>query len=118
MNKTLRNVSLILGGLVAAASFLARRPADEAGLNPVLPAASVAATAQVDPIALPQFRAAAAAEFPPGPDTTGLLQESLGIDDLLDEVEADTGDGSTPVDRERLAAALRSDPELRSAMAE
>ena len=46
-------------------------------------------------------------------DTTGLLRESLTIAELLDEVNGDSGDGFTPVDRERFAAELKSDPELR-----
>ena len=46
-------------------------------------------------------------------DTTGLLRESLTIAELLDEVNGDSGDGFTPVDRERFAAELESDPQLR-----
>jgi hypothetical protein len=57
-------------------------------------------------------------ELLPESDTTGLLQESLTIDELLDEVNADSGDGFTLVDREQFAALLRSDPELRKALAE
>jgi hypothetical protein len=57
-------------------------------------------------------------EFLSEADTTGLLRESLTIDELLDEVNADSGDGFTPVDRERYAALLRSDPELRKALDE
>ncbi len=59
-----------------------------------------------------------ASEFLPQSDTTGLLQESLSIDDLLDEVNADPGSGFIAVDRDRFAAVLRSDPELRKAIAE
>jgi|APLak6261659120_1056016.scaffolds.fasta_scaffold14231_2 hypothetical protein len=59
-----------------------------------------------------------ASEFLPQSDTTGLLQESLSIDDLLDEVNADPGPGFVPVDRDRFAAMLRSDPELRKAILE
>lgn len=55
-------------------------------------------------------------EFLPESDTTGLLQESLTIDDLLNEIDADAGIGSSAVDRERFAAVLRSDPELRRAI--
>lgn len=57
-------------------------------------------------------------EFLPQSDTTGLLQESLSIDDLLDEANADPGPGFIPVDRKRFAALLRSDPELRKVIAE
>ena len=46
-------------------------------------------------------------------DTTGLLQESLTVDELLEAANADSGEGFTPVDRERLAALLLADPELR-----
>jgi len=62
--------------------------------------------------------ASPASEFLPESDTTGLLQDSLTIDDLLDETDADSGDGFTLVDREQFAAELRSDPELRKAIAE
>ncbi len=46
-------------------------------------------------------------EFLPESDTTGLLQESLTVDDLLDEIEADFAPEFTPVDRRRLEAELR-----------
>jgi hypothetical protein len=118
MNRTLRNVSLILGGLVAAAGLLVRQPTDGPGLKQVLPVTRVATTARIDVIALPEFRADAEAELSPGPDTTGLLQESLSIGELLDEVSADAGEAFTAADRERLEAALRSDPEIRRSMSE
>lgn len=51
-------------------------------------------------------------------DTTGLLQEGITVGELLDEIEADVGEGFAPVDREHLAALLRSDPELRRAVRE
>ena len=64
---------------------------------------------------------AAAGTIPPfaistGVDTTGLLRESLSVADLLEEVNGDTGPEFTPVDRERFAAELRSDPDLRDAL--
>jgi hypothetical protein len=37
---------------------------------------------------------------------------------LLDEVSADAGEAFTAADRERLEAALRSDPEIRRSMSE
>ncbi len=46
-------------------------------------------------------------------DTSGLLQESLSADQLVDLVNADLGEGFVPVDREGFRALLRSDPELR-----
>lgn len=52
----------------------------------------------------------------PTADTTGLLDQSLSIDELLDRVDADTGEDFNPVDREQLATVLRSDPEIRKAM--
>ncbi|HEX9707881.1 MAG TPA: hypothetical protein VGA24_09620 [Steroidobacteraceae bacterium] len=48
-----------------------------------------------------------AREFLPESDTTGLLQESLTVDDLLDGIDFDSGDEFTPIDRERLAVELR-----------
>ncbi len=48
-----------------------------------------------------------AREFLPESDTTGLLRESLTVDELLDEVDADAGDVLTPADRERLTVELR-----------
>ncbi len=59
-----------------------------------------------------------AREFLPVSDTTGLLQESLTIGELLDEIEADSGHEFMPVDRERLAAQLKSDPELRRVLSD
>jgi hypothetical protein len=67
---------------------------------------------------MPPTGANPATEFLPQSDTTGLLQESLSIDDLLDIVDADTGDDFTPVDHGRFAALLKSDPELRRAAAD
>ena len=52
----------------------------------------------------------------PESDTTGLLQESLTVDELVDGANADSGEGFTPVDRGELAELLRSDPELRKAV--
>jgi hypothetical protein len=46
------------------------------------------------------------------PDTSELLQPSLTLDELLDAVNADIGPEGEQVDREALAAMLRSDPEL------
>lgn len=51
--------------------------------------------------------ASPAREFLPETDTTGLLRESLTVDELLDEISADSGDALTPEDRERLAVELR-----------
>jgi len=59
-----------------------------------------------------------ASERLPESDTTGLLRESLTIGELLDELNADSGAGFTPVDGRRFADLLRSDPELRKAIAE
>lgn len=67
---------------------------------------------------MPPTGANPGSEFLPQSDTTGLLQESLSIDDLLDIVNADTGDDFTPVDRGRFAALLKSDPGLRRALAD
>jgi len=57
-----------------------------------------------------------AAEPLPEWDTTELLQESLTVNELVEVANADAGEGFTPVDHERLAALLRSDPELRKAV--
>jgi len=57
------------------------------------------------------------AETPPLTDTTGLLQ-SLTLDELLDQVEADSSGAFSVLEREQLAAELRSDPELREAFAD
>jgi len=43
------------------------------------------------------------------------LQESLGIDELLDIVAADSAEGFTPVDRKQFTAQLESDPASREA---
>lgn len=51
--------------------------------------------------------ASPAREFLPESDTTGLLRESLTVDELLDEIDADSGDALASADRERLAVELR-----------
>lgn len=65
-----------------------------------------------------QASMASIAGVPGGPDTTGLLQEALTIDGLLDAVNADIADGFTPVDRVQFKAQLESDPELRKSLAD
>ena len=66
---------------------------------------------------LPDVGAATDKPLPTG-DMTGLLQETITVGELLDEIDADTGEEFTPIDRERLTALLRSDPELRRAVRE
>ena len=75
-------------------------------------------TASTDRKLAPAGGARATDEPLPAGDTTGLLQETITVGELLDEIDADTGEDFTPVDRERLAALLRSDPELRRAVRE
>lgn len=124
----LRYVPIVLCGLLALAGFLlSKLPASNDGSNPTALANPAVATVQAartgvsltdDGRRLEDSGAAITTEFPTGPDTTGLLQESLTIDGLLDEVNADSGDGVMPVDPGRLGAVLRSDAELRKAMAD
>ena len=88
------------------------------------PAGEPAATAQVSATTVPvapelqrgiPTAVAAMDGVPEAPDTTG-LQQPLGIDELLDMVNADSADGFTPVDRRRFTAQLESDPALRQAL--
>lgn len=108
-----------------AGSFALKRNFTDEVLDTRAPATPAAAPARrMTILAADDWRrptptgASPASEFLPQSDTTGLLQETLSIDDLLDEVNADSGDGFTLVDREQFAALLRSDPELRKALAE
>lgn len=55
-------------------------------------------------------------ELLPVSDTTGLLESSLTIGELLDRVDSDMGEGFSLLDRGQLAAVLQSDPEIRKAM--
>lgn len=87
-------------------------PAGEpAAATPVNATGAAPETRQGAPIA-----AAALNEVPDATDTTGLLEESLGIDELLDIVDADSADGFAPINRKQLAAQLESDPALREAL--
>jgi hypothetical protein len=89
-----------------------------AGLAPIVAVAGTTGMRTVaDPRRPGRTDASPAAEFPEGPDTTGLLQESLTVDDLLELADADTGGDSEPVDRSTFAALLKSDPELRRVIA-
>jgi hypothetical protein len=98
MNKPLI-VTIAICTLAAVAGFFAlKRSAPIDDLNGQAPATAVVAA---------PIHASPAREFLPESDTTGLLQESLTVDDLLDEIDADSGDEFTPVDRERLAVELR-----------
>jgi hypothetical protein len=76
--------------------------------------AGIPATVDRSPAAGPGM--ARSQEPLPDWDTTDLMQESMTVDELLVEANADSGEGFTPVDRERLAELLRSDPELRKAV--
>ena len=53
------------------------------------------------------------AELNPDADTTGLLLESQTIEEFLDIAGATSAEPLADADRERLAALIRSDAELR-----
>ncbi|MGH8250771.1 MAG: hypothetical protein ACREVI_08735 [Steroidobacteraceae bacterium] len=81
-------------------------------------------TAGTDPVPAAIERQAAlsqtasAVEILPESDTTGLLQESLSVSDLLDAVNADHGIGFSPVEPQQFRQIVQSDPALRRAFGE
>ena len=98
MNKPLIGIIAFCTLATVAGLFTSKRSAPIDELNGQAPATAIVA-APMDP--------SPAHEFLPESDTTGLLQESLTVDDLLVEIAADSGDEFTPIDRERLAVELR-----------
>jgi hypothetical protein len=98
MNKLLIGTIVFCALATVAGSFAFKRGAPTDDLNGNEPAITVV-TAPV--------HASPAREFLAESDTTGLLQESLTVEDLLEEIDADAGDEFTPIDRERLAVELR-----------
>jgi hypothetical protein len=112
-------IAVIVGLALAGVTLLNRDRADsDAATGPLAGPAMPA----IGAVAVPPVGRRPAPEPEPLPDldrdTTGLLDESLTIDELLDRIDADAGDGAEPVDRSKLAAALRSDAEIRKAMGE
>lgn len=110
----------IIGSCTAIALAALLMNGDDTADGPAAEEVAVAAARKAWATATPDNRRSAApaavgAGFTglPDSDTTGLLQESLSTDQLVDLVNADLGDGFVPVDREGFKALLRSDPELR-----
>jgi hypothetical protein len=114
----IRKTWLVAGLLAASMPYLAWQVVDDG--EAVVAAAPVPAIA-----ALPRptnIRAIVPAHPEPAVavatpvDTTGLLQPTHSVDEVLDLLDADIGPTGLPVDRESLAAELRSDPELMQAL--
>lgn len=112
---------MVLGAVTMLAAGLLLRNAPEGGRDE-LPSSATAVPAMKSTPATPGVRPLPIAgtqpvEIPPSTDTTGLLQ-SLTIDGLLDQVEADSAGDFSALDREQLAAELRADPDMRKAFAD
>lgn len=114
-------------GLIALTGlFLLQRVASSNGksrLALAVPAAAIARAgtirfAKADDRRPARMSVSPASELPSDSDTTGLMRESLTIDELLDEVNADSGAGFTPVDRGNFAAWLNSDSALRKTLSD
>ena len=108
MNKNIL-LTTALASLAAAAALM--NPRDETAPRPV-ESAAVAMPSAVDlprPVAAARPAAEVIEEF----DTTGLLQESPSVEEFLALADAAADEPLSDGDRARLAAALRSDPELR-----
>lgn len=126
MNKLGIGTAAFCGPIALAGLFLLQRVATGDGMSrpaPAVPAAAIAQAGMIrfvtaDDRRTARTRVRPASEFPSDSDTTGLLRESLTIDELLDEVNADSGAGFTPVDGASFAALLNSDPALRKALSD
>lgn len=118
MNKLRIGTITFCALVILIGSFALKRNTTSDIVNPQPPAVPAAAATPAGMIGIVTANVSLESEYLPESDTTGLLQESLSIDELLDLVNDDPGDGFIPVDRERFAALLRSDPELRKALSE
>lgn len=118
----MKTAGIVLGAVATfTAAILLLRIELEGGRDELPPSASavpamssMSTTPGVRPLPI---AGTPAAEVPPLTDTTGLLQ-SLTLDELFDQVEADSGGAFSVLEREQLATELRADPDLRSAFAD
>jgi hypothetical protein len=117
----LKTAVIVLGAVATfTAAILLLRIEREGGRDELPPSASAvpAMTSTTAPGVRPlPIAGTLPAAIPPLTDTTGLLQ-SLTLDELLDQVEADSGGAFSVLEREQLATELRADPELRSSFAD
>lgn len=107
-------LAIACGSMAAGAGLAAWRHEAPAAVRQSSPAASEMTAA---PLAAPVWstRAGSApvAELDSDTDTTGLLLESTTVDEFLNLADTTSAQPLDAADRERLAALLRSDAELR-----
>lgn len=88
--------------------FVASTPGSSALAAEKSPQRAVLATAM--------NRASEPRELPDEPDATDIFAPKMTLDELLDALDADIGEGGEPIDREAVGASLRTDPALAEAL--
>jgi hypothetical protein len=125
---TLRIGLITLGAAASVSAWLSLRdtetpeaPAPQATRAPLNPFAASTPGASVSPADNSSQRTAPATamnkaseprELPDESDATGMLASKMTLDELLDALDADIGEGGEPIDREAVGASLRTDPAL------
>lgn len=103
-------------GCMAAGAGLAAWRSESPAPERREPPAAISTLATVPLVAdepWPDAGTAPVAELNPDADTTGLLLESPTVEEFLDLTDATSAEPLDHADRERLAALIRSDAELR-----
>ena len=108
-------LAIACGCMAAGAGLAAWRSESPAAEWKEPPAASstLATAPLAAPAPLPAADSAVIAELSSDADTTGLLLESPTVEEFLDLADATSAEPLDHADRERLAALLSSDAELR-----
>jgi hypothetical protein len=83
-----------------------------AASTPGSSASSAHNSPQRTPAATAMNKASELRELPDESDATDILARKMTLDELLDALDADIGEGGEPIDREAVGASLRTDPAL------
>ena len=94
------------------------RQATRAPMNPFATSAPGSSGSSADKssqraaLATAMNKASELRELPDESDATDILARKMTLDELLDALDADIGEGGEPIDREAVGASLRTDPAL------
>ena len=87
-------------------------PAPQATRAPMNPFAASTPDSSQRTAPVTAMNKASERELPDESDAADMLAPKLTLDELLDVLDADIGEGGEPIDREAVGASLRTDPAL------